>query len=242
MGENTEVLLLREVVHAKDEALRAKDEALRAKDEVVRGKDETLRAKEAAAAAELRLVRADMRRAADEAVHTLEGVKLRGIVEYLAKVHGKLGGTQQGLDVLFSKDVQLQRVVDAFSKEFKLLPENLKRCSGGLYHTLSKELHGSEASVEVQEAYWRSPGERALLCALLERFAGTTSGSTHAAHACGGARAHLAERAPPAGARGACVWAERAAAGTLKRPCFRHLPHSCARNVAAKQSLATLPW
>ena len=48
--------------------------------------------------------------------------------------------------------------------------------------------------------------------------AGTTSSSTHAAHACGGARAHLAERAPPAGARGACVWAERAAAGTLKRP------------------------
>ena len=125
------------------------------------------------AAGELRLVRADMRRAADEAVHTLEGVKLRGIVEYLAKVHGKLGGTQQGLDVLFSKDVQLQRVVDAFSKEFKLLPENLKRCSGGLYHTLSKELHGSEASVEVHEAYWRSPGERALLCALLERFAVT---------------------------------------------------------------------
>ena len=34
----------------------------------------------------------------------------------------------------------------------------------------------------------------------------------------GGARAHLAERAPPADARGACVWAERAAAGTLKRP------------------------
>ena len=194
MGENTEVRLLRELVNkadelvnkaeelvrAKDEALRAKDEALRAKDEVVRAKDElvnkadeVVRAKEAAAAAELQLVREDMRRAADEAVRTLEGVKLRGIVEYLAKVHGKPGGTQQGLDVLFSTDVQLQRVVNAFSTEFMLLPDILSRCSGGLYHTLSKELHGSEASVEVHEAYWRSPGERALLCALLERFAVT---------------------------------------------------------------------
>ncbi len=173
MGENTEVALLRELVNKAEEVVRAKDEALRAKDEVVRAKDEVVRAKEAAAAAELQLVREDMRRAADDAVRSLEGVKLRGIVEYLAKVHGKPGGTQQGLDVLFAKDVQLQRVVGAFSTEFKLLPEILNSCSGKLYHTLSKELHGSESSVEVHEAYWRSSGERALLCALLERFAVT---------------------------------------------------------------------
>jgi hypothetical protein len=180
MGENTEVSLLRElvnkadeVVRAKDEALRAKDEALRAKDELVNKADEVVRAKEADAVAELQLVRADMRRAADEAVRTLEGVKLRGIVEYLAKVHDKPGGTQHGLDALFSNDVRLQQVVNAFSTEFKLLPEHLNRCYGGLYHTLSKELHGSEARVEVHEADWRSPGERALLCALLERFSVT---------------------------------------------------------------------
>ena len=180
MGENTEVALLRELVNKADEVVRAKDEVVRAKDETLHAKDETLRkadevvrAREAAVAAELQLVRADMRRAADEAVRTQEGVKLRAIVEYLAKVHGKPGGAQQGLDVLFAKDAQLRRVVDAFSTEFKLLPEHLNRCSGGLYHKLSKELHGSEARVEVHETNWRSPGERAMLCALLERFAVT---------------------------------------------------------------------
>ena len=173
MGENTEVARLRARVNNADELLRAKDEVVRAKYEAMRAKDEAMRAKEAAAAATLQLARADMRRVADDAVRTVEGVKLRGIVEYLAKVHGKPAGTQRGLDVLFSEDLQLRRVVDAFSTEFKLLPEVLSCCSGGLYHTLSKELHGSEARVEVREAYWRSPGERVLLCALLERFSVT---------------------------------------------------------------------
>ena len=63
--------------------------------------------------------------------------------------------------------------MDAFSTEFKLLPEDLERGVSGLYHTLSKELHGSVFRIEVCEAHWRSSAERAALCALLERFSVT---------------------------------------------------------------------
>jgi hypothetical protein len=165
------------VVHAKDEALQAqkevvhaKDEALQAQKEVVHAKDEALQAQKEAAAAELRAMRADLRAAADEATRAVEGVKLRGMVEYLAKTHGRAGGAQQGLDALFRDDSLLQRLVTTFGTSFKLLKADLDRCASGLYHTLSKELHGSEARVEVREAHWRSPAERAVLCALLERF------------------------------------------------------------------------
>jgi hypothetical protein len=174
----------KEVVHAKDEALQAekaaaekvvhaKDEALQAQKELVHAKDEALQAQKEAAAAELRAMRADLRAAADEAARAVEGVKLRGIVEYLAKTHGRAGGAQHGLDALFRDDSLLQRLVTTFGTSFKLLRADLDRCASGLYHTLSKELHGSEARPEVREAHWRSPAERAVLCALLERFAVT---------------------------------------------------------------------
>ena len=184
------VELLRELLNVKDkllqaqkekadEVVRAKDEVLQAQkekaDEVVRAKDEVLQAQKEKAAAELHVtqLRADLRAAADAAARAVEGVKLRGVVEYVAKVHGRASGAQQGLDALFREDAQLQRIVATFGTEFKLLEADLERCACGLYHTLSKELHGSQALVEVREADWRSPAERAVLCAVLERFAVT---------------------------------------------------------------------
>jgi hypothetical protein len=170
------------LVQSKDELLRAKDAQLaalvHAKDELAhfldaqQAKDEQLlRAVKEAAAAQLAASRADLRRAAEEATRTVEGVKLRSAVEYLAKTHGAQAGAQKGLDVLFRSDEQLRLLLGAFSEQFKLLPVDLERCAAGLYHTLAKELHGSEARCEVHEAFWRSPAERAVLCALLERFA-----------------------------------------------------------------------
>jgi hypothetical protein len=173
MGTDAEIALLRELVNAKDALVHKTEEVVHKTEEVVRAKDELLCAKEKAAAAELRLARSDLRRAADDAVRTAEGVKLRGVVEYVAKVHSGAVGAQKGLNRLFTSDAQLQKLVAAFSAEFKLLPEVLSRSSEGLYHTLSKELHGSRERVEVHEAHWRSPGERAMLCALLERFSVT---------------------------------------------------------------------
>ena len=156
-----EVALLRELVNAKDEVLQTQKEKAAAE----------LHAQKAAA--ELNSTRADLRAATDEAARTVEGVKLRGVVEYVAKVHGRASGAQHGLDALFREDAQLQRIVATFGAEFKLLEADLERCARGLYHTLSTELHGSQALVEVREADWRSPAERAVLCALLERFAVT---------------------------------------------------------------------
>ena len=170
MGTDAEIALMRELIDAKDALVHKTEEVVHKTEEVVRVKDELLCAKDKAAAAELRLVRSDLRRAADDAVRTAEGVKLRGVVEYVAEAHGGAAGAQKGLNALFASDAQLKEVVSAFSAAFKLLPEDLSRSTDGLYHTLSKELHGSRERVEVQEAYWRSPAERALLCALLERF------------------------------------------------------------------------
>jgi hypothetical protein len=158
--------MVEETLRAKDETLRAKDETLLKIEETLRAKDETLQAQKAAAAADLRAV-------ADEAARAVEGVKLRGTVEYLSKTHGRAGGAQLGLDALFRDDPVLRRLVTTFGAEFKLLQADMLRCVSGLYHTLSKELHGSEARVEVRDAHWRSPAERAVLCALLERFAVT---------------------------------------------------------------------
>ena len=162
----SEAELLRELL-AKDELL------LQAKDEQLQAKDELLQAVKDVAAAQKLALRADLRRAADEAMRTAEGVKLRSAVEYVAKTHGSAhaGSAQKGLDVLLKEDEQLQRLLDAFALHFKLLRVDMDRCAAGLYHTLSKELHGSEARCEVHEAHWRSPAERAVLCALLERFA-----------------------------------------------------------------------
>ena len=159
-----------EVLHAKDEALHAKDEALHAKDETLHAKDETLRKSEEAAHLQLQLERAAMRAVMSETARTVEGVKLRAMVEYLAKTHGASQGAQTGLSVLFASDAQLRAVVDAFSTEFKLLQVDLERNVSGLYHSLSKELHGSESRIEVREAHWHSSPERAVLCAVLERF------------------------------------------------------------------------
>ena len=133
--------------------------------------EQLLQAVKDAAAAQKLALRVDLRRAAEEATRTVEGVKLRSVVEYLAKTHGSQSGAQKGLDALFKDDEQLRSLLVAFSQHFKLLPVDLERCASGLYHTLSKELHGSEARCEVHEAHWRSPAERAALCALLERFA-----------------------------------------------------------------------
>ena len=113
--------LLRELFNAKDETLRAKDEAMQAQKE--------------AAAAELRAMRADLRAAADEAARAVEGVKLRGIVEYLSRTHGRAGGAQQGLDALFRDDALLRRLVATFGAEFKLLKADLHRCASVLYHS-----------------------------------------------------------------------------------------------------------
>jgi len=63
--------------------------------------------------------------------------------------------------------------VATFGAEFKLLKADLHRCASVLYHSLCTELHGLEARAEVREAHWRSPAERAVLCAVLERFAVT---------------------------------------------------------------------
>ena len=185
-------LLWRELLQSKDELLKAKDAQLatlaqskdaqlatlaQSKDELVHSKDaqlakdeQLMRALKDAAAAQLLASRADLCRAAEEATRTVEGVKLRSVVEYLAKTHGRQPSAQKGLDALFRDDAQLRLLLEAFSQEFKLLPVDLDRCAAGLYHTLSKELHGSEARCEVHEAHWRSPAERAALCALLERF------------------------------------------------------------------------
>ena len=173
MGTDAEIALLRELVNAKDALVHKTEEVVHKTEEVVRAKEELLCAKDKAAAAELQLARADLRRAADDAARTAEGVKLRGVVEYVAKVHGGAAGAQKGLNTLFASDTQLKKLVAALSTEFKLLPEELTRSTEGLYHTLSKELHGSRERVEVHEAHWRSPAERAMLCALLERFSAT---------------------------------------------------------------------
>lgn len=170
------------LAQSKDELLRAKDAQLaalvHAKDKLAhfldaqQAKDEQLlRAVKEAAAAQLMASRTDLCRAAEEATRTVEGVKLRSAVELLAKTHGAQAGTQKGLDILFGRDELLRLLLGAFSENFKLLPVDLERCAAGLYHTLAKELRGSEALCEVHEAFWRSPGERAVLCALLERFA-----------------------------------------------------------------------
>jgi hypothetical protein len=125
------VALLRELLNAKDEALRAKDEVVLKAEEVVRAKNEVVRAKDEALQAQLQAMRVDLRAAADEKARAVEGVKLRGMVEYLSKTHGKAGGAQQGLDALFRDDVQLtRRLVATFSAEFKLLEADLDRCAG----------------------------------------------------------------------------------------------------------------
>ena len=160
---SSEVALWRELLNAKDEVVRKTEE-------VVRAKDETMRIAEEAAHLKLQLERAAMRNVMNETARTVEGVKLRAMVEYLAKTHGDSRGAQNGLNAVFASDAQLRAVADAFSTEFKLLQVDLERNVGGLYHSLSKELHGSESRVEVREAHWRSSTERAVLCALLERF------------------------------------------------------------------------
>jgi hypothetical protein len=178
LSKKSENALLRERLQSKDALLQSKDQLLQSKDELLRAKDaqlakeeELLSAVKKAATSQQRASRADLRRATEEATRTVEGVKLRGVVEYLAKTHGAQAGSQKGLDVLFGSDELVQLLLEAFSVEFKLMPSDLTRCVAGLYHTLSKELHGSESSCEVHEAFWRSPAERAVLCALLERFA-----------------------------------------------------------------------
>jgi len=108
----------------------------------------------------------------DDAARRASGVKLRSVVEHLAHTHGDLSkrGVQPRLDALLMTDTALRAQLQRLSERFHLRLTDLQRCSQSLYHTLSKEMHGSDAHVEVRAASWPAATERAALCALLERF------------------------------------------------------------------------
>jgi hypothetical protein len=116
--------------------------------------------------------RAALRREVDEATRRASGVKLRSVVEHLAHTHGDPSkrGVQQRLDALLMTDMALRAQLQRLSETFQLRLPDLERCSQSLYHTLSKEMHGSDARVEVRVLSWPAATERAALCALLERF------------------------------------------------------------------------
>jgi len=174
--------LLQQLLASKDEVatlLRtSKDEVatlLRAsKEEVTQAKDEVATLLRASKEDALALVatRAALRREVDEATRRASGVKLRSVVEHLAHTHGDPSkrGVQQRLDALLMTDMALRAQLQRLSETFQLRLPDLERCSQSLYHTLSKEMHGSDARVEVRVLSWPAATERAALCALLERF------------------------------------------------------------------------
>jgi hypothetical protein len=163
--------LVQQLLASKDEVAtllrNSKEEVTQAKDEVAT----LLRASKEDALA-LVATRAALRREVDEATRRASGVKLRSVVEHLAHTHGDPSkrGVQQRLDALLMTDVALRAQLQRLSEMFQLRLPDLERCSQSLYHTLSKEMHGSDARVEVRVLSWPAATERAALCALLERF------------------------------------------------------------------------
>lgn len=80
-------------------------------------------------------------------------------------------GTQAALDAAAKHDARLRTVIKLLCTRHEVRVVDALRSLATLYHALSKEFHGISGQVSVQEADFTAPGERLVLCALLEAYA-----------------------------------------------------------------------
>ena len=80
-------------------------------------------------------------------------------------------GVQQLLDAALAHDAELQGVLQLLAVRHTQREQDVRQSFGGIYHTLSKGLHGAGDDVIVVRAVdFPSSTERLALCALLETY------------------------------------------------------------------------
>jgi hypothetical protein len=94
---------------------------------------------------------------------------IRGALEYVAAVINTKLGTQQALSSL-RQHAGFMAKLDQIARRHNLREADLLRCLDGMYHTFSKDQHGSEDEVFIRETDLTSPVERAALASIFETF------------------------------------------------------------------------
>ena len=94
---------------------------------------------------------------------------LRGAVEFISvKIDpASSRGVQSKLDQL-EKDTTFVELMDTIGVQHNIRLQDMVYCLKGLYHTLSKTQHGSEANLYIRYADFTAPAERAILVAIFE--------------------------------------------------------------------------
>jgi hypothetical protein len=113
-----------------------------------------------------------LKQANHEVLGLLAKRNIRGALEHIASRLGQnmkdgKGGVQNKLDRL-AYDKSFTDLVHQIADQHNLVEKDMMTCLRNMYHSFSKDMHGSESHVYIRVRDISSPAERAVLAAIFE--------------------------------------------------------------------------
>ncbi|PUU75152.1 hypothetical protein B9Z19DRAFT_367429 [Tuber borchii] len=102
-------------------------------------------------------------------IAVLEGtLNVRGAVDYARDINklAEKGGLQEGINSLYKTDHEFVRILHEQGVKRGLSRSDVKRCVGGLYHALSKNVHGNNGNILIRKSDF-SDNDRAVIVSLM---------------------------------------------------------------------------
>ena len=117
----------------------------------------------------LKMTQRDLKDANDRLMVARNKRNIRGALELTAECVESKGGVRVVLSSL-ADDAAFKSTLTEIANKMNIRECDWKRCLEDLYHTYTRDMHGSEENVYIRYSDITSPGERIVLGAIFEHF------------------------------------------------------------------------